>query len=150
MSGIIVFILRIILALILLGFFGWALTALWRDLQLRTQLVAPRVPPTLQLRIHLEGQVFDEEITTMQAVVGRDPASDLLIQHDTVSARHLRFSHHHGQWWVEDLQSTNGTLMHDERVLVPTIITTGDEILCGEVGIQVLGSRKKAPKVEGQ
>jgi pSer/pThr/pTyr-binding forkhead associated (FHA) protein len=43
---------------------------------------------------------------------------------------------------VEDLQSTNGTLLNEERIYVPTVITNGDEILCGEVAIQILGSKK--------
>jgi pSer/pThr/pTyr-binding forkhead associated (FHA) protein len=52
---------------------------------------------------------------------------------DTVSARHARLSYHHNQWWVEDLQSRNGTYLNDERVSVPTVIVSGDELRYGQV-----------------
>ena len=142
MSGILVLILRLFLSLALLGFLGYALYILWRDLKFHTQMVSPKLPPALLVRVHLEGNVFDAEITNPTTIGGRDSACDLHLPHDTVSARHIRFSHHHGQWWVEDLQSTNGTMLNEERIYVPTVITNGDEILCGEVAIQILGSKK--------
>ena len=37
-------------------------------------------------------------------------------------------SFHHGQWWLEDLGSTNGTFLNKNQIAVPTVIITGDQI----------------------
>ena len=39
--------------------------------------------------------------------------------------------------WVEDLQSTNGTYLNEDRILTPTVLTIGDELLLGQVSIQI-------------
>jgi pSer/pThr/pTyr-binding forkhead associated (FHA) protein len=41
-------------------------------------------------------------------------------------------SYHHSQWWIQDLQSTNGTLLNDEKLKSATVIVSGDEIVCGQ------------------
>jgi pSer/pThr/pTyr-binding forkhead associated (FHA) protein len=56
---------------------------------------------------------------------------DIPLPDETVSARHARLTYHHGQWWLEDLGSTNGTHLNDELLSVPTVLTSGDEIRCG-------------------
>jgi pSer/pThr/pTyr-binding forkhead associated (FHA) protein len=48
------------------------------------------------------------------------------------SARHARLSYHHNQWWLEDLGSTNGTLLNQEKLALPTVVISGDEFRCGE------------------
>jgi pSer/pThr/pTyr-binding forkhead associated (FHA) protein len=44
-------------------------------------------------------------------------------------------NYHHGQWWAEDLGSTNGTLLNQAPLATPTVITTGDQIECGNTAI---------------
>ena len=41
------------------------------------------------------------------------------------------------QWWLEDLKSTNGTFLNEEKLDTPTVIVTGDEIRCGQVPVRV-------------
>jgi pSer/pThr/pTyr-binding forkhead associated (FHA) protein len=50
---------------------------------------------------------------------------------EAMSAHHARISYHHTQWWLEDLNSTNGTFLNRDQVSVPTVIISGDEIKCG-------------------
>ena len=52
-------------------------------------------------------------------------------QQTLISARHAHLTYHHNQWWLEDLASTNGTLLNDIRITTPTVITSGDELQCG-------------------
>jgi pSer/pThr/pTyr-binding forkhead associated (FHA) protein len=76
---------------------------------------------------------FDQgEIT-----VGRDPDCDCLISDEAASARHARLAYHHNQWWLEDLKSTNGTRLNDERLTVATVIISGDKIGCGHTTLTV-------------
>lgn len=63
--------------------------------------------------------------------IGRDPGCDIPIFDETISARHAQLTYHHNQWWLEDLTSTNGTRLNAARITTPTVITSGDEIQCG-------------------
>jgi pSer/pThr/pTyr-binding forkhead associated (FHA) protein len=72
-----------------------------------------------------------------EIILGRDPGCDIPLIDDTVSTRHAQLTYHHGQWWLDDLASTNGTLLNDEPVSMPTVITSGDEIMCGATLLNV-------------
>ena len=43
------------------------------------------------------------------AVIGRDPACDIVLEDDRVSRRHARLTFIEGAWRLADLESTNGT-----------------------------------------
>jgi len=138
MSGSIVLVLRLITALALYGFLGWALYVLWRDAQKQGRAIANRRAPGVSLMIQ-RGQAdpsqkffFQPEIT-----FGRDPGCDIFLDDDTVSTRHAQLTYHHGQWWLEDLASTNGTILNETTVSMPTVITSGDNIQCGITHLSV-------------
>ena len=67
-----------------------------------------------------------------ELTIGRDPACNCVISDSTVSAQHARLVFRQGQWWVEDLRSTNGTYLNQELVLDPLVITSGDHLRCGQ------------------
>ena len=132
MSGPIVLALRLIMALALYGFLGWALYLFWHEVQRQGQSLANRRVPGISLMIRREQEspvlkhFFQSEI-----ILGRDPGCDIPLTDDTVSTRHAQLTYHHGQWWLEDLASTNGTILNEVMVNMPTVITSGDEIMCG-------------------
>jgi pSer/pThr/pTyr-binding forkhead associated (FHA) protein len=41
------------------------------------------------------------------------------------------------QWWVEDLESTNGTYLNQVQVTTSTILTDGDKLTLGKVDITI-------------
>ncbi|NLG97458.1 MAG: FHA domain-containing protein [Chloroflexi bacterium] len=138
MSGIVVLILRILIDILLFGFLAWAMLTIWRDLKAQSQsLSAPDIPTITLTRVREDeaGEESQPFVNQAEITIGRSALSDYPIADDTVSARHARLSYHHNQWWVEDLQSTNGTFLNDERVSVPTVIVSGDELLCGQVSL---------------
>lgn len=138
MSGIVVLILRILIDILLFGFLAWAMLTIWRDLKAQSQsLSAPDIPTITLTRVREDeaGEESQSFVNQAEITIGRSALSDYPIADDTVSARHARLSYHHNQWWVEDLQSTNGTFLNDERVSVPTVIVSGDELLCGQVSL---------------
>jgi len=49
--------------------------------------------------------------------VGRKPDNDIVINHPTVSGHHCKIYSAGGSWFVEDLNSTNGTSVNGKRVL---------------------------------
>ncbi len=141
MSGIIVLILRILLMIGLYAFLGWAVITIWRDLRAQaTVLSAPRVPAltltTVEDETSMDGQPT-QTFEVPEVVIGRSISNELPIMNETISARHARLSFHHNHWWLEDLNSTNGTFLNDERVSVPTVIVPGDELRVGQVSLAV-------------
>jgi hypothetical protein len=138
MSGPIVLALRVLLALSLYAFLGWALYTLWRDLQQEAQKLTSRRAPGINLSIQeSDGLPVMKYFIQSEITLGRDPICDLTIPDETASARHARLSYHHGQWWVEDLGSMNGTFLNQEKLTVPVVLTTGDEIRCGKARLTV-------------
>ena len=61
---------------------------------------------------------------------------------------HARLSFHDGQWWIDDLGSTNGTRLNRERVMGATVLVTGDEIKCGSTRILVKLPAKRHAQAE--
>lgn len=133
MSGPILLIIRFLLAAALYAFLGWALWTLWRDLRRGSEaLVGPQAP---LLSLILAGEEGDRpfRFTTPEVIIGRDPANDCPLEDKTISAQHARLSYHHGQWWVEDLGSRNGTFLNQEPVVEPLVVASGDRLRCGQV-----------------
>jgi hypothetical protein len=138
MSGVLVLVLRLLMVLALYGFVGWALYTIWRDLKDRSDTLSQRKIPTLELGIQTADEVALRRFSQPEVVIGRDPVSDFPISNETVSARHARLAYHHNQWWVEDLHSTNGTFLNDERLSTPTVIISGDGLKCGGISLIVI------------
>jgi pSer/pThr/pTyr-binding forkhead associated (FHA) protein len=137
MSATILLIIRLAMALALYGFLAWAVWILWRDIKRQNELMAARRIPELKLtRLGKAGEV-SYGFSKPDLVVGRDQTCDLILDEKTVSAEHARLSYHHGNWWVEDLQSRNGTLLNLELLSTSTVVVSGDEIQVGQVIIRV-------------
>lgn len=70
-------------------------------------------------------------------VIGRSPGADIVIADDFVSARHARIAPARGGATIEDLGSTNGTIVdgHLVRGLVP--VSVGSVIELGTVKLRI-------------
>lgn len=78
-------------------------------------------------------------VETAEAVVGRDPSSTIPLQGEgaaVVSSRHARLLLEDGHWWVEDLNSRNGTFHNGRRLITGgrQRINAGDDISFGATG----------------
>ncbi|MEW5939755.1 MAG: FHA domain-containing protein [Chloroflexota bacterium] len=136
MSGTLVLALRLGMAVFLYAFLAWGLIAIWRDVKERGLALSERKIPTLHLTVEpANGESIRRAFLHGEVTLGRDPACDLCLNDDAVSARHARLSFHHGQWWAEDLGSTNGTRLNQTALSMPTVIASGDQIECGNTAI---------------
>ncbi len=136
MSAVVLLVLRLALALSLYGFLAWLLWTLWRDIHQQSAILAGRKAPVITLAVQRGGeppQVYRFE--QIEITLGRDPICEVPIDDETVSARHARLAYHHGQWWLEDLGSTNGTMLNGELLTTPTVVISGDEIRCGRTAL---------------
>ena len=56
-------------------------------------------------------------LVNSQYIVGRDSEAGLVVSRSSVSRNHARlFIDDDGNWWVEDLNSTNGTFVNESRI----------------------------------
>ena len=132
MSGVVVLVLRAILAVSLYVFLGWAFVSLWRDIKQQGDLLAARKIPPISLSMYQadSGQQV-RHFTLPEITIGRDAACECEVDDSAISARHARLCFHHNQWWLEDLNSANGVLLNQEKLDMPTVVMSGDEFVCG-------------------
>lgn len=137
MSGLIVLLLRTVLAISLYAFLLLAFYLLWRSLRLASQQTLDRKLPPLNLILERGDERVAHTFSQANIVVGREPGCELCVPDTTVSARHARFIYRQDHWWVEDLNSRNGTYLNQEKVTLPIVLTNGDTIRCGNVALKV-------------
>lgn len=65
-------------------------------------------------------QGLEVELPPEQLTIGRSSESDLVIRDDFTSSHHARLLRWPDGWVIQDLDSTNGTLLGGERVHGPT------------------------------
>ncbi len=70
-------------------------------------------------------------------VVGRSQSSDIVINEPFVSSTHARFTLQGPALVLEDLNSTNGTLVNGRAIIDPVTLRDGDEVQVGDVVMRV-------------
>ncbi|WP_127125381.1 FHA domain-containing protein [Georgenia sp. SYP-B2076] len=70
-------------------------------------------------------------------LVGRSPSCSLVLDDDYSSNRHARFFPKDGTWWIEDLGSTNGTMVGGARITEPIEVSTGTPVRIGQTLIEL-------------
>jgi len=80
------------------------------------------------------GRTFElaEEMT-----LGRAPGCGVSIPDAAVSQLHARVFRQQGGFWIEDLGSTNGTWVNDDRVSGPHALRRGDQVRVGGTILEV-------------
>ncbi len=138
MSGQLVLVLRVFLALALYLFLCLTLWMIWQDLKRAGfRAMRPKVPP-IRLEVQTQNaEPFFRAFSQTEITLGRDPVCEIRIDDEAMSARHAKFSFHHGQWWVEDLHSTNGTALNQAKLTTAAVLTNGDEVKCGKATLLV-------------
>ena len=64
--------------------------------------------------------------------IGRSSASDIVLKSDDyVSGQHARLTRHGGVLYVEDIGSTNGTYVNNNRAVGATLLKSGDKVRVG-------------------
>ena len=68
--------------------------------------------------------------------IGRGGDSDLVMEDASLSRRHCTFYTHGAKTYIEDLDSTNGTRVNGETVLIRRALREGDVVTVGTSEIQ--------------
>ncbi|WP_297081584.1 FHA domain-containing protein [uncultured Demequina sp.] len=72
-------------------------------------------------------------------LIGRSPTCTLVIDDDYCSAKHCRIFPEADGWKVEDLGSTNGTFLDNQRVDDPMPFKRGDKLRLGATTVELRG-----------
>jgi pSer/pThr/pTyr-binding forkhead associated (FHA) protein len=78
----------------------------------------------------------DTHIFHSEFTAGRQ--GSLAISDEHASSHHARFLYAHGFWYVEDLDSTNGTFLNGRRMYSAQRLKKGDKVRIGRTVIAVL------------
>ena len=80
--------------------------------------------------------VDDDEFT-----IGREDKNFIVCDMDNVSRRHAQITHRLGKFFVQDLQSTNGTYLNGRRIMTPSPLRAGDKIFVGSFVLVLEGAK---------
>jgi hypothetical protein len=69
--------------------------------------------------------------------VGRGASCAITVDDTYVSQQHARFFERDGAWYVEDLGSTNGTYLNDQRVMQAAEVHAGDVVRLGKTVLEL-------------
>jgi pSer/pThr/pTyr-binding forkhead associated (FHA) protein len=84
-------------------------------------------------------QAGDERFTfNTDFIAGRQ--GSLPVGDDYASNHHARFQAAHGNWYVKDLGSTNGTFLNGRRIHAPQRLKKGDKIKIGRTVVTVVSA----------
>src|SRR5438445_7350392 len=75
-------------------------------------------------------------------VIGRQPDSAVWLESTAVSRQHAQLLHLDGDYFIEDLGSSNGTFLNGKRIHERTPLTEGDTL---QIGPYVLALRADIP-----
>jgi len=77
-----------------------------------------------------KGDSFD---IRREILIGRSGRCDIVIKDSFTSTEHARIFVKDGQYWLEDMKSTNGTYLNGVRLVRPVALANRDEIRAGSV-----------------
>ena len=139
---IVLFILRVVSSLLLLGLLVALFIILWWDFR------SVALPPVTGRRVYgqlarvenVDGQYMktgiQHELLPLTSL-GRSPTNSIVVEDTFASGDHALIAMRGGRWWLEDRGSRNGTLLNDIPVNGPMILTHGDIIGIGAVKLRL-------------
>ncbi len=141
MMDVLILMVRLLFSIALYVFLGAVLVLLWRDVKSTARqpvAVVLREKPA-QLRV-LRGHDDLAEGAVIKLIpfttLGRLESNTIAISDPYASSEHALLAWRSGQWWLEDRDSRNGTLLNDIAVEEPLVISHGDIIGIGQVRLK--------------
>jgi pSer/pThr/pTyr-binding forkhead associated (FHA) protein len=95
---------------------------------------APTLPPgpsTLLVQGHSDAKPRTVKLSASMTV-GRAPECELRLDDTYTSQQHARLFAKNNSWFVEDLGSTNGTFVNEQKLAAPAMLQPGDKVRVGQ------------------
>jgi pSer/pThr/pTyr-binding forkhead associated (FHA) protein len=103
----------------------------------RGKAPASPAPPPPTVVVYADGKKPRTVKIPGTMVIGRAPECELQLDDTYVSQQHARIFGKNGAWYVEDLGSTNGTDVNDQRLTGPAMVRPGDRIRVGNTWLEL-------------
>jgi pSer/pThr/pTyr-binding forkhead associated (FHA) protein len=134
----------LIAAALLLGFIGALTWLLIKDLKVTNALLQQNRQQQGSIRIvDFESLPTESKLNGSQypllpvTSIGRSPANTIVVLDDFASNEHALISLRGQHWWLEDLNSHNGTLLNDLPLEAAAVVTAGDVITIGQTRLKI-------------
>ena len=138
--AVVLLILRLLGALLLLLFLGAIGWLIYRDIRLQTTSEERAATVLGQLCIvdspeeALIGQTLPMYAETW---IGRSSSNEVMLDDAYTSNQHAVIRKRGKQWWLEDLESRNGTLLNDISLAKPAVVASGDKVTIGRTTLEI-------------
>lgn len=137
------FLLRLVSGVLLLSVLAALFVILWRDyrtaaasVQINRRVYGQLIKLAYADKHYLEtGETYPLHTLT---TLGRGPTNTIVITDNFASSEHAQIALRNGQWWLEDRNSRNGTLLNGDLLSGPAIVTDGDIVGVGQWGFRIL------------
>jgi pSer/pThr/pTyr-binding forkhead associated (FHA) protein len=123
---------------------GFALRIMYKDMKGGSVKKKPVIKKTMGLEVIERGENFNLRVGAViplndELTVGRKADNLLILGDKYVSSKHVRIFLKNSDYVLQDLKSTNGTLMNKKKVVDKVTIKKGDEIKIGTSIFKVIG-----------
>ena len=140
-DALLLFALRLLSAVILLGFLASIAVLIYRDLQ----QTAAESTGEEGIQGHLRVVASESSTAGVGTIfpllpvtrIGRAESNTIVLEDGFVSAEHALITRRERQWWLEDLQSRNGTFLNAAPVEEATVVSAGDLLTVGSVQLKL-------------
>ncbi len=139
-TDLILLVLRIVGAALLLGFMAAIFSVLWRDYHVTAAAASEEKRQRGRLVVigsHDGSAPQDSYPLLPLTSLGRSPTNTIVLHDTFCSQEHALVTRRGGQWWLEDRNSSNGTLLNGERINEPVVVSSGDVIGIGQVQLKL-------------
>jgi len=100
----------------------------------RPRDTAPTLPPgptTLLVQGRSDAKPRTVRLSASMTV-GRAPECEIRLDDTYASQQHARLFARNNSWFVEDLGSTNGTFVNEQKLAAPAMLQPGDKVRVGQ------------------
>ncbi|MDX1417572.1 MAG: FHA domain-containing protein [Candidatus Promineifilaceae bacterium] len=133
--------IRILSAILLLLFLGLIAWLAYQDLRASTQIAEQRRRSYGYLRVVASTSAALPVGALLPLVpvttIGRSPGCTIVLNDDYASNEHAMLTFRSNHWWLEDLDSSNGTLLNDILLTEAVVLSAGDIIYIGDTRLKV-------------
>ena len=130
-----IFLLRLLNAFLLLSFLGTLAWLIYRDVRLTNKQLnqSQRLPSQLIVIVSEDDSLPIGSVYPLLPVtsIGRSTSNLVTLDNNYTSGEHALITRRGDMWWLEDLDSRNGTLLNGILLTEATIISPGDVITIG-------------------
>jgi len=136
MLNLILYALKFIFILLLYVFIFALIRSVLKDTKLITDIEPQEALPA-RLVVNFGKNNSQSFALTDKVIIGRSEAADIQLDDNFISFNHARVYKQGSAYLVQDLKSTNGTLLNGKRIKKEAL-NNGDEITIGKINLKFL------------